>query len=1170
MSHSGGSTKLNCAWGLLLCLWIAFLVVSERDLKGASAISPKSEPSAVRNILSENCFSCHGPDAKTRKSGKTLLRLDLPESAKADVGEEPPAIVPGHPEKSELIRRITTADEDDKMPPTDSGKKLTPQEIELLKKWIQQGAEFATHWSYVPPRRYPLPDVREFRWPKNSIDYFLLARLEEAKLKHAPEAEKATLIRRLTLDLTGLPPTIAEVEQYLEDRKPGAYERLVDRVLKQEAFGEHWARLWLDQARYADSSGYADDPSRTIWAYRDSVVKSLNANQPFDQFTIDQIAGDLFQDPTDEQLIATAFHRNTMTNNEGGTSDEEFRNVAVVDRVNTTMAVWMGTTMACAQCHNHKYDPITQEDYFRLFAILNNTSDDDKGDESPILPLFTPEQKVQRSHWQTSIGRLEKVLKTSTPQLDRDREKWEGLSKVEPHWTPFNSIKIQSREGAKARVLDNGTVEVDRGGKTDSYVLTIAPPANEPLTALRLEVLPMPGVPDRGVGHADGNFVVTRVIGEIVPVIPTKLTGRFLRIDLIGKDRILSVAEVQVFNGATNIATKGEANQSSTASDGPAKLAIDGNTNGNYAEARSTTHTAQSTDPWWELDLKSSASVDRIMIWNRTDHAPERLNGFKISLLNEKRETIWQHQAQSAPSLNVELVPDGRQSFEFSNASASFSQTDFDAERVIKKTDNKSTGWAVAPRVLEPHSLTLVPEVPIVVGTGSNLVVTVEQHSKTDYATIARLKVSSSVDPRAPELARVPRSVFSILALKSDARSESQRQEVLDYYLSIAPGLNSPRAELAAVKKQLADSKPYTTVPILKELTGEKRRKTNVQRRGNFLDLGSEVTNGLPRVFFASPSSETPDRLALARWLVDNKNPLTARVVVNRLWESIFGVGLVRTSEEFGVQGELPSHPELLDWLATEVVARQWDLKQMIRLMVTSAAYRQNSRVIPEILAQDPDNRLLARGPRFRLSAEMIRDQALFVSGLLSPKMYGPPVRPPQPKTGLSAAFGSATDWDPSTGEDRFRRALYTTWRRSNPYPSMATFDAPNREVCLVRRERSNTPLQALVTLNDPVYVEASQSLAEKMLTIAGSPTKKARHGFRMCLSREPSGRELKGLVALYKRTLERFTKTPAKAQELTAQASKKPSSELATAEMAAWTVVGNVLLNLDEMLMKR
>ncbi len=1156
-------TARDWALALVLCVGLG-------KWAGVAMAADAVDFNDVRRILSQNCFSCHGPDAKERRSGRKSLRLDLPESARADLGDGHHAIVPGHPEKSEMLRRITTADLDDKMPPPDSGKKLTLQEIELLKRWIKQGAEYSRHWSYVKPRRPALPKVSDAGWTRNAMDHFILARLESEKLAHAPEAERAALIRRVSLDLTGLPPTLAEVDQFVADRELGAYERVVDRLLHKDAFGEHWARLWLDQARYADSSGYADDPSRTIWAYRDYVIRALNSNQPFDQFTLEQIAGDLLNDPTDEQLAATAFHRNTMTNNEGGTSDEEYRNVAIVDRVNTTMAVWMGTTMACAQCHTHKYDPITQEDYFRLFAILNNTADADRMDETPVQALYTPEQKRQRKQWQTEIARLEKIGQTPTAELDLAQVVWEKNFETDLQWQPLQPTVVKSKAGAAIQRDDDGTVRFERGGKTDIYTLEVPVKTNDVITALRLEVLPDNKPPGRGVGHAGGNFVVSRVLAALAPSEAKPVAGRFLRIELSGKEKILSLAEVQVFSGSSNVAMRGEASQSSTASDGPAKLAIDGKTDGDYAKAKSTTHTESSTDPWWEVDLKSASTVDRVVLWNRTDGSQDRLSGFRIVLLDEDRAPLWQQQVQAAPSPSAEFRPDGARSIAFNSATADFSQKDFAAANILSNKEPKTQGWAIAPKFGEPHTLTLIPKAPLAAGTGSNLVITIEQLSKYDYATIAQLRLSKSTDSRAPEFSRVPPSTLVILRAGPAKRTEAQRKEVRGYYLSIAPALQRERAELASVKQRLEESKPYTTVPILRELAGDKRRKTQLQRRGNFLDLGQEVTNGLPASLHPQPDSGPMDRLALARWLVDTNNPLTARVVVNRLWESIFGIGLVRTSEEFGAQGELPSHPELLDWLAVELMDHQWDVNHVLRLMVTSAAYRQSSRVTPELAAQDPDNRLLARGPRFRLSAEMIRDQALFVSGLLSSKMYGPPVKPPQPALGLTAAFGTKTDWKTSDGEDRYRRALYTTWRRSNPYPSMATFDAPNREVCLVRRERSNTPLQALVTLNDPVYVEASQALARKMVAAGSTPTEKARHGFRLCASRQPTDDELKGLLGLYTKTLERFQSDPAKAKDVATKPLGELPKELDVAELAAWTMVGNVLLNLDEVLMKR
>lgn len=1135
---------------------------------GAEAIDFNRD---IRPILSDNCFKCHGPDSKGRDGdgGRKPLRLDTREQATAELREGRHAIVPGRPEISELIRRVTATDPNDRMPPLESGKVLSTGDQARLRAWIQQGAPYARHWAYVPPIRPSLPRVRERRWPRNAIDHFILARLESERLKHAPEADAATLIRRVSLDLTGLPPSVDEVDRFVADRRPDAYEALVDRLLAKESYGEHWARLWLDLARYADSTGYADDPPRTIWAFRDWVIRAFNANLPFDRFTLEQLAGDLLDHPTDDQLVATAFHRNTMTNNEGGTNDEEYRNVAIVDRVNTTMAVWMGTTMACAQCHNHKYDPVTQEEYFRLFAVLNNTADADRGDESPVLPLYTDEQKRQRSEWQAEIARLEKVLKTSTPSLEAAQAAWEKTFTPDLAWEVSVPTAAKSKAGAQVEIETNGAVRFARGGKTDVYTLELPVSFGESVAALRFETLPDEAQPQKVVGHGGGNFVVSRVVAAISPIGNPAVRGRYVRVELPGKDKILSLAEVQVFNGASNVALRGEARQSSTAFDGPARFAIDGNTDGTFDQARSTTHTGSSSDPWWEVDLRASEAMDRVVVWNRKE-SPERLKGFRLQLLDEQRQVVWEQAGLPAPAPEAEFRPNGARTLTLASAQADFSQKDFGAASILGNTDLANRGWAIAPQHTNAHALTVTLQTPAVVGSGSNLVVTIEQLSKYEYATIARLRVARTADPRAGEFARLSPALLAVARTEAARRSEAQRNELAAFYRTIAPALQPARDQLAVTQKKLEDSKPYTTTPILRELAGEKRRKTLLQRRGNFLDVGAEMSEGLPETLHPAPAKTSMNRLTLARWLVDPSNPLTARVTVNRLWESIFGSGLVRTTEEFGTQGERPSHPELLDWLAVELTERQWDLKQLLRLMVTSAAYRQSSRVAPDLVARDPDNRLLARGPRFRLTAEMVRDQALAVSGLLSAKKYGPPVKPPQPKMGLSAAFGSATDWETSAGEDRHRRAIYTTWRRSNPYPSMAAFDAPNREVCLLRRERSNTPLQALVTLNDPVYLEAAQALARRMMTAAPTAAGRIEHGFKRCLSRGPSPLEQKDLMSLFEKTLPRFQSDPVKAREFATKPIGEAPAGVDVAELAAWTVVANVLLNLDEFLMKR
>jgi len=821
----------------------------------------------IRPILSENCYKCHGPDDGARKSD---LRFDDRTRALLPAKSGRIPIVPGAPERSEMVARITAKDPEKRMPPSSTGKKLSPAQIEALKSWIHEGAVYEPHWAYVKPVRAPLPEVKQTDWPLNPIDRFILARLEQEGLKPSPAADRYTLLRRVSLDLTGLPPTPEKVDAFVNDTSPRAYEEVVEELLKSQAFGEHWARMWLDLARYADSAGYADDPPRTIWAYRDYVIRAFNNNKPFDQFTIEQIAGDLLPDPTEEDRVATAFHRNTMTNNEGGTDDEEFRNAAVVDRVNTTMSVWMGTSMACAQCHHHKYEPFSQQEYFQLFAILNNSEDADRSDEAPFRRLYTPAQKAELARAQDESWKIDQEFKTMSPDSLARQEKWLKEFPLDLLW--------QYTLGQLNRPLSQSAEAYDK-------------------------ISPSP-----------------------------------LILDLIGL----------------------------------------------------------------------------------------------------------------------------------------------------------------------PGPLT-----------------------------------------------------------------EDQQAILSEWYRShIDPELKQEQTRYAQLQKQIAEVKP-NTVPVMHDLDGESRRKTHIQLRGNFLALGDEVTEAVPAIFHPLPEDAPPNRLALARWLVDPDNPLTARVIANRFWEQIFGIGIVRTGADFGSQGDLPTHPQLLDWLATEFVATGWDMKALLKLMVTSAVYRQSSRVTPELLERDPDNRLLACGPRYRLTAEEVRDQALCVSGLLSRKMYGPPIRPPQPSLGLSAAFGGSLDWKTSEGEDRYRRAVYVEWRRTNPYASLATFDAPNREVCALHRTRSNTPLQALVTLNDPVYVEAAQALGSHMARTQGSLDAKLTRGFRLCLARLPLDTELKRLSDFYEAARSQFARDPEQANQMAAAPDLIGPLDLPAIELAAWTAVGNVLLNLDETLMR-
>jgi hypothetical protein len=819
------------------------LAVRADDTKPAPAKAPKVQFSRdVLPILSATCFGCHGPDEKVRKAG---LRLDLADSATKPLAGGDRAIVPGDAKASQLVVRIF-AEEHGRMPPIKSQRQLKEEEKQLLKRWIEEGAEYQQHWAFVPPKRPALPATRMAGWVRNPIDHFVLARLEAEGLKPSPEADRYTLARRVALDLTGLPPSLHAVERFINDPAADAYEKFVDQLLQSPAYGERWGEAWLDLARYADSNGFANDGLRNIWLYRDWVIRAINRNLPFDQFTIEQIAGDLLPSPTQDQIIATGFHRNTLTNEEGGTDREEFRTAAVVDRVNTTMQVWMGLTLACAQCHNHKFDPFTQEEYYRLFAILNQTEDADRPDNTPVLTLITPEEARQKAKLEAELAEREKKLNTATPELEKSQKMWEG---------------------------------------------------------------------------------------EVKP------------------------------------------------------------------------------------------------------------------------ETL-------------------------------------------------------------------------------------------------------------------PANIKAILAVEADKRSVTQQAELAKYYRTIAPELKPTRDRVAALKKEIPAVSGVTT-PIMKELPEGKGRKTHIHIRGNFLDKGKEVTPGVPAVLPALPAGK-PDRLALARWLVDPANPLTARVAVNRYWEQVFGRGLVETPEDYGIRGRMPTHPELLDWLATEF-SRTWDVKALLKLIVTSATYRQSSAVTTDLLERDPANRLYARGPRFRSPAEVVRDQALAVSGLLSPKLYGAPCRPPRPKLGLNAAFGGATDWDPSPGEDKYRRALYTLWRRTTPYPSMTAFDAPSRNFCTVNRPRTNTPLQALVTLNDPVYVEAAQALGRRMVREGGtSVPERLTYGFRLCLTRPPKEAELRRLIDLYEKAKAGYAKNRPAAEQMATLPLGPLPKDADPVEMAAWTVVGNVLLNLDEVLTKR
>ncbi|MEY3174669.1 MAG: hypothetical protein RLZZ436_2583 [Planctomycetota bacterium] len=1145
---------------------------------------------SIRPILSNRCLACHGPDEGHREAG---LRLDEAGSATKPLESGQTAVVPGQPDSSELLRRVLSTDPDIRMPPPEFGAPLTADEQALLREWIQQGAPFAKHWSYVAPERpsVPAPSTAHTAWPRNAIDHFILQQLTARQLQPAPQADARTLVRRVFLDLIGLPPTLEEARDWsvrlqvaaAGESAPGfradVWSELVDHLMSRPEFGEHWARKWLDLARYADSAGYADDPARTIWPWRDWVIRAINSGMPFDQFTVEQLAGDLLPDATEDQIVATGFHRNTMTNNEGGTQDEEFRNVAVVDRVNTTMAVWMGTTFACAQCHSHKYDPITQEEYFRVFAILNNTEDADRGDDAPKLSLFTPEQKSRRSELTARIAQLKSHLETPTDALTQSQSEWERRLQIPAEWSLMKPAAALRTSGQPVAVEDSGAVFLPGPADKDTTVVEVAletlsqhPQLSEQgLAALRIETLPSEKLPAGGAGYGGGNFVVTEVRGQWLPAGDHRPPARYVRIELPGDNRILSLAEVQVFSRGANIATSGSATQSSTDFAGPAQLAIDNNTDGDY-EQKSVTHTAISKDPWWELELNTAAPIEKVVIWNRTGNGIHtRLSNFRILLLDAERREIHTSMVADPPNPSAEFSPSNHREIRFIAAAADYSQPAFSPDEVLDGKTEPDNGWAVGGDAARSHALTLVPDTPISVRDGGTLRIILEQNAPYAAHLLARFQLSGTSNPAAIERARVPAALLAVIQQSADQRTAGDSAALADFYRrNIAPELADARTELANLQKEFDSMQPGASVLVMKELTPERRRRTFFQYRGNYLDRGPEVHEGVPAVFPPLPADQPASRLTLARWLVSPENPLTARVVANRYWEDIFGRGIVGTSEEFGSQGELPTHPELLDWLAVELRDSAWNTRHLLKLLVSSATYLQSARVSPELAAVDPDNRWLSRGPRVRLSSEMVRDQTLAVAGLLSRKMYGPPVKPPQPSMGLSAAFGSSTDWQTSMGEDRYRRAIYTTWRRSNPYPSMATFDAPNREVCTLRRNRTNTPLQALVTLNDPVYVEAAQALARRILQQPGDDQQRLAWAFEQALLREPAPAELQSLAELLADARNAAEADEAAAVKLATDPLGALPEDTRAIDAAAFTVVGNVILNLDEMLMKR
>jgi hypothetical protein len=964
----------------------------------------------IRPILSDRCFYCHGPDEKNRKAG---LRLDTFEGATKDRGGYR-AIAPGKPDDSELIRRVTSHEPGEMMPPPAAKKApLTEAEAALLKRWIAQGAKYEGHWAFQPLARAAPPQVKNTKWARNDIDRFILARIEQAGLQPSPQADARTLIRRLSLDLTGLLPQPDEVEAFVKaftKNQNTAYNALVERLLASPHYGERWGRHWLDQARYADSNGYTIDGERVMWPYRDWVIQALNEDKPFDQFTIEQLAGDLLPNPTKSQLVATGFHRNTVINEEGGVDPEQARVEQVMDRVHTTGAVWLGLTVGCAQCHSHKFDPIPHKEYYQMFAFFNSTMD--VNNQGPVVPVQRGEMfgkpespaeptearrmpmgELKQGEWeQQEIARLEKNPAIKAPNKPVE-------------WVSFDPVKFDTEAAGKLQLLNDGSFLITSNASVNDAYRILVRIASPRVAAVRLRVLPHESLPKNGPGlGTDGSFALSEFY-----------------IDSEGGQHRFGHA----FADDEQLAY-------------PARTAADGDRRTGWAS-------------------NNNNALEAVFVFAQ----PKTFDSRQIQF-------IMRHDADTS-------------------------------------------------RGIGHFAIEVATETP---------------HDARGAALLEALKL--------PLNARSPEQQTMVDAGFASARAVREKQMGNAVFAMIMRDTNVPRESYIFTRGDF--TRPDKAAGVLQP------------------GIINAVAPALPE------SSTTRTRLDLAKWLVDPANPLTPRVTMNRVWMRYFGRGIVETEEDFGTQGSLPANPELLDWLASEFIKRNWSLKAMHRLIVTSATYRQASDARQELNEKDARNLLLARQERFRVEAEIVRDAALSASGLLNPKIGGPSVRPPQPD-GVYAFTQNRKNWMTATGADRFRRAMYTHFYRSAPYPLFSTFDSPDFQQVCTRRHRSNTPLQSLTLANDPAFLEIAQGLAARLVRevpgeFAATLDARLKHAFALCFSRPPNANELAALRSYVERQAQGFANQPASAKTLVSQELTKAG--LTEAQAAALTAAARVLFNTD------
>ena len=1016
----------------------------------------------VRPILSENCFKCHGFDEKQRMAG---LRLDTLEGARQKLASGKQAIAAGNLSRSELIARITDHGAL-MMPPASSGKTLTKAQIETLKRWVASGAEYSAHWAFVAPKRPALPPVKQTSWVRSPIDRFVLARLEARGMRPSPEADKMQLLRRVTLDLTGLPPTIQEQTAFALDHSASAYEKVVDRLLASPHFGERMALTWLDLARYADTHGYHIDSGRDMWPWRNWVIDAYNKNMPYDEFVTQQLAGDMLPNATLSQRIATGFNRNHPINFEGGAIPEEYAAAYIFDRIDTTATAFMGLTMRCGQCHDHKYDPISQKDYYRFFAFFHNVPenglDGQKGNAAPFIAAPTAEQQAKLETAGKEIARLETAAKDRAAALEPEERAWEATLAANPASLPDVTANIEAR------------FKLDEGTGAD-------------------------------VADATGKLKQAHFDGK--PTWAQGLTGKAIVLDGSTTAEVsgLNFERTQAFSyGGWVYPT--DAGSLTVISHMDDKTGIRG----------------------WDLFMQNGTVFAHFI------HEWES-NAMRVNTKNAIPLNKWTHlfvtYDGSSKASGVSIYVNG-------------------APAELVRTHDSLTGTLLV--TTPAHIGMRNPAAPF-----KGMLQDIRIYSRT----LSPAEVSSLVTSG---------PIRDSLAVAPEKRTPEQKESLMRYYRETVDvqyrTLRDQLTKVQAQKSEIEASIP--TSMVMQEM--DKPRDTFILTRGQYDKPAEKVTAGTPAFLPPIPANLPANRLGLARWLVSQTNPLTARVAVNRMWQQVFGAGIVRTPENFGIQGERPTHPELLDWLATEFMRTGWDQKRMMRMMVTSAVYRQSAAETPAMLEADPENRLLGRAPRYRLPAEFVRDQALALSGLLVPVIGGPSVKPYQP-AGLweELAFGggfSEQKYVQDHGDKLYRRSMYTFWKRTCPPATLQTFDAPEREFCIVRRSSTDTPLQALALLNDPTYVEASRKMAEKVILDGGNtPASRLDYIYRTALCRHPRKSEQTVLMKVFTSQLSRFTRDPKSADKLLAVGEAPVDKRMNPAELAAWTSVCTAVLNLDE-----